>query len=122
MLEYKGWLLVASLCRLLTLTYRAHDIGLKLRVLLEHCCKTLASEFGCSLSTMTVKDGKAAVITRALKVVLHHKLLSQSKNKQVRLYCKYYTTTLVLTTQIVGKRNKENVDTHASLCRFKKRD
>lgn len=60
--------------QLLTLTYGAHDIGFELGVLLEHRSEALASEFSRTLSAMAVKDGKAAVKTCALKVVLNHKL------------------------------------------------
>ena len=65
-------------CRL-TLTYGSNDVGFELRVLLEHGCKTLTSEFSCTLTTMAVQDGKAAIVAHSLEVVLNHKL-KQIKN------------------------------------------
>lgn len=59
---------------ILTLTYRAHDIGFKLCMLFKHWREALSGVFCRSLSAMSVKDGKAAVITCALEVLLNHKL------------------------------------------------
>ena len=59
---------------LLTLSDWAHDVGFDIGVEFKHRSETLASEFGGSLATMPVKNGKAAVVAGSFEVVLDHKL------------------------------------------------
>lgn len=56
----------------LTLTDWTKDISFKLWMLLKHGCETLSSELGRSLPTMTIEDGKAAIVAGSSEVVLHH--------------------------------------------------
>lgn len=54
-----------------------HNIGFELRVLFKHRSEALTSKFCSTLTTMTVKDGKAAIESLSLELVLNHKLRTE---------------------------------------------